>query len=37
MRAGEWLILPLHEIFGSEELSRLAPAVAERVPQSYLA
>jgi NADH-quinone oxidoreductase subunit G len=37
MRAGEWLIVPLHEIFGSEELSRLAPAVAERVPQSYLA
>ncbi|MGA8901721.1 NADH-quinone oxidoreductase subunit NuoG [Bradyrhizobium sp.] len=36
-RDGEWLILPLHEIFGSEELSRLAPAVAERVPQSYLA
>jgi NADH-quinone oxidoreductase subunit G len=36
-RAGEWLIVPLHEIFGSEELSRLAPAVAERVPQPYLA
>jgi len=36
-RAGEWLIVPLHEIFGSEELSRLAPAVGERVPQSYLA
>ena len=36
-RAGEWLIVPLHEVFGSEELSRLAPAVAERVPQSYLA
>ena len=37
MRDGEWLIVPLHEIFGSEELSRLAPAVAERVPRSYLA
>jgi NADH-quinone oxidoreductase subunit G len=36
-RNGEWLIVPLHEIFGSEELSRLAPAVAERVPPSYLA
>ena len=36
-RVGEWLIVPLHEIFGSEELSRLAPAVAERVPQPYLA
>jgi NADH-quinone oxidoreductase subunit G len=37
MRDGEWLIVPLHEIFGSEELSRLAPAVDERVPASYLA
>src|SRR6185437_9846742 len=37
MRHGEWLIVPLHEIFGSEELSRRAPAVAERVPQPYLA
>ncbi len=36
MRDGEWLIVPMHEIFGSEELSRLAPAVAERVPQPYL-
>ncbi len=36
-RRGEWLILPLHEIFGSEELSRLAPAVAERVPAPYVA
>ena len=36
-RDGEWLIVPLHEIFGSEELSRLAPAVAERVPPPYLA
>ena len=36
-RQGEWLIVPLHEIFGSEELSRLAAAVAERVPAPYLA
>jgi NADH-quinone oxidoreductase subunit G len=36
-RRNAWLILPLHEIFGSEELSRLAPAVAERVPAPYLA
>ena len=36
-RDGAWLIVPLYEIFGSEELSRLAPAVAERVPQPYLA
>jgi NADH-quinone oxidoreductase subunit G len=36
-RKGEWLVLPLHEIFGSEELSRWAPAVAQRVPAPYLA
>jgi NADH-quinone oxidoreductase subunit G len=36
-RDGAWLIVPLYEIFGSEELSRLAPAVRERVPQPYLA
>ena len=29
--------VPLHHIFGSEELSRLAPAIAERCPQAYLA
>ena len=31
------LIVALHEVFGSEELSRLAPAVAELVPAPYLA
>jgi NADH-quinone oxidoreductase subunit G len=36
-RPGAWLVLPLYEVFGSEELSRLAPAVAERVPEPYLA
>jgi NADH-quinone oxidoreductase subunit G len=36
-RDGAWLIVPLYEIFGSEELSRLAPAVRERVLQPYLA
>jgi NADH-quinone oxidoreductase subunit G len=36
-RDGAWLIVPLYEIFGSEELSRLAPAVRERVPQPHLA
>jgi NADH-quinone oxidoreductase subunit G len=36
-RAGAWLVLPLHDIFGSEELSRLSPPVAERVPAPYLA
>lgn len=33
---GRWLIVPMHEIFGSEELSSLAPAIAERVPSPYL-
>jgi NADH-quinone oxidoreductase subunit G len=35
--AGEWLLLPLHHVFGSEELSILAPAIAELSPQPYLA
>jgi NADH-quinone oxidoreductase subunit G len=34
---GEWLAVPLHHIFGSEELSILSPSVAERAPQPYLA
>ncbi len=33
----EWLVTPFYEIFGSDELSRLAPAVGERVPAPYLA
>jgi NADH-quinone oxidoreductase subunit G len=36
-RAGEWLLLPLHHIFGSEELSTLAPGIAELSVQPYLA
>ncbi len=36
-RDGEWLILPVQHIFGSEELSALAPAVAARAPQASLA
>jgi len=35
-RPDAWLVVPAHEVFGSEELSRLAPAVAERVPAPYL-
>jgi NADH-quinone oxidoreductase subunit G len=31
------LLVPLYHIFGTEELSVLAPAVAERVPAPYLA
>jgi NADH-quinone oxidoreductase subunit G len=34
---GDWLIVPLHHIFGSEELSALAPAIAERSPKPYAA
>jgi NADH-quinone oxidoreductase subunit G len=33
----EWLIVPLHHIFGSEELSARAPSVASLAPQPYLA
>lgn len=36
-RQGEWLILPLHHIFGSEELSMRSSAVAQRAPRAYLA
>ncbi|MBV9036499.1 MAG: molybdopterin-dependent oxidoreductase, partial [Acidobacteriaceae bacterium] len=31
--AGEWLILPRFHIFGSEELSRHSPAIAQLVPR----
>ncbi len=33
----EWLIVPIEHIFGSEELSLQAPAVAELAPGPYLA
>ena len=36
-RKGEWLLLPSHHIFGSEELSALAPGIAERTPKPYVA
>lgn len=35
-RKGEWLIVPIYHIFGSEELSAIAPAIAERMPKPYL-
>ncbi len=35
-RLGEWLVLPCHHIFGSEELSVLSPAIAERTPAAYV-
>jgi len=36
-RKGEWLLIPLFHIFGSEELTRLAPAVAQLFPEPYVA
>jgi NADH-quinone oxidoreductase subunit G len=36
LKEGEWLIVPVYEIFGSEELSSLAPAIAERIPKPFL-
>src|SRR5207302_4946567 len=33
---GEWLMLPSHHIFGSEELSQDAPAIAELMPKPYV-
>ncbi len=33
----EILFVPLHHIFGSEELSTLSPAIAERAPGPYVA
>ena len=34
---GKWSFVPLHHIFGSEELSALSPAVAGLFPQPYVA
>jgi NADH-quinone oxidoreductase subunit G len=34
---GAWLLVPIYHLFGSEELSIFAPAVAERAPRPYLA
>jgi NADH-quinone oxidoreductase subunit G len=36
-RAGEWLLVARHHIFGSDALSREAPAIAELTPQPYVA
>ena len=36
-RSDVWLVVPLHHIFGSEELSVLSPGIAELAPASYLA
>ncbi|MFN2185558.1 MAG: molybdopterin-dependent oxidoreductase, partial [Anaerolineae bacterium] len=36
-RDGLWLVVPIYHIFGSEELSVLAPGIAELAPAPYLA
>ncbi|MBI3804613.1 MAG: NADH-quinone oxidoreductase subunit NuoG [Nitrospirae bacterium] len=36
-RANEWLLIPRHHIFGSEELSRRAPAIMKLAPAPYIA
>ena len=36
-RAGEWLLVPLYHIFGSEEMSAVAPAVRQLAPAAYVA
>jgi NADH-quinone oxidoreductase subunit G len=37
IRKNEWLVVPLHHIFGTEELSRSAPAIVELSPEPYVA
>ncbi|HKW75517.1 MAG TPA: NADH-quinone oxidoreductase subunit NuoG [Terriglobales bacterium] len=36
-RRGEWLLVPLYHVFGSEELSSHAPGVKQLSPDPYLA
>ncbi|HVB34763.1 MAG TPA: NADH-quinone oxidoreductase subunit NuoG [Patescibacteria group bacterium] len=36
-RPGQWLVVARHHIFGSEELSARAPAIAELAPSPYVA
>jgi NADH-quinone oxidoreductase subunit G len=36
-QAGEWLLIPIFHIFGSEELSRHATAIAQLLPGPYVA
>ena len=36
-RSGEWLLIPLYHIFGSEPLSLETPGIAEQAPQPYVA
>jgi len=36
-RSDEWLFVPRHHIFGSDELSNAAPAIAQLAPKPYVA
>jgi NADH-quinone oxidoreductase subunit G len=36
VHAGEWLVVPMYHVFGSEELSVLSRGVAELAPKPYL-
>jgi NADH-quinone oxidoreductase subunit G len=36
-KKGEWLMVPLYDIFGSEELSILSPGIAERAAKPFVA
>ncbi len=36
-KQNEFLVVPFHHIFGTEQLSSLSPAVAERSPKPYVA
>jgi NADH-quinone oxidoreductase subunit G len=35
-RRGEWLLVPVHHIFGSDDLSMFTPGIAERAPRPYI-
>ncbi|MDR3569411.1 MAG: NADH-quinone oxidoreductase subunit NuoG [Syntrophobacteraceae bacterium] len=37
VRVGKWVFVPLHHVFGSEELSALSPGVAGLCPKPYVA
>jgi NADH-quinone oxidoreductase subunit G len=36
-RDGQWLLVPIYHIFGSEELSMLSPGIASMAPEAYVA
>ena len=37
VREGEWLLVPMHHIFGSDELSMAAPGIAELAAEPHVA